>query len=279
MAQAYAHPEALVEARWLAGHRADPGLRIVQVDASAEPYSSGHIPGAVLWVRDRDLEDPVRADIPSEGQFQALMARSGISPQTTVMLYGEGSNRQATWAFWLLKLYRHQKVQLLNGGLRAWQQAGLPLSTDLPAVRATSYPATQPDPSLRALHSSVQAALGKPSVALVDVRTPEEYRGQDNPEHPQAGLRRLGRIPGAVHLPWELALNPDGTFKSREELEQLYKSKGVTPAREAVTYCRLGVRASHTWFVLKELLGYPAVRLYDGSWSEWGNLVGVPIER
>ncbi|MBI4288677.1 MAG: sulfurtransferase [Chloroflexi bacterium] len=279
MSTRYAHPEAIVETEWLARHLDDPGLRVVEVNGNVSEYLRGHIPGAVGWEREQDLEHPVRADVPSQEQFSALMSRSGIAEDSAVVLYGDGLNRHATWAFFVMKLFGHKDVRLLNGGKKKWEKEGRPLTRKRTSVTPTRYQVQGTDPSVRATREEVLRVIGKPSVALLDVRTREEFEGRDHPEHPQTGIRRLGHIPGAAHRPWEEALKEDGSFKSLEDLEQLYRSLGITRDKEVITYCRLGVRASHSWFVLKYVLGNSEVRVYDGSWNEWGNLVGAPIEK
>lgn len=271
--------KALVETQWLAEHLHDGCLRVVEVADQISKYLRGHIPGAVGWDRVQDMEHPVRADLPTPEQFSDLMSWSGIAADTTVVLYSDGLDRHATWAFFVMKLFGHKDVRLLNGGKLKWEQEGRPLTPEETSVTPTRYRIQKNDFSIRATRDEVLRALDKPSVVLLDVRTPEEFEGGEHPEHPQTGIRRRGHIPGAVHCPWEQSLKPDGSFKSLKELRRLYQSLGITPDKEVITYCRLGVRASHSWFVLKHVLGYDMVRLYDGSWNEWGNLVGAPIEK
>ena len=269
----------VVEPQWLLEHLDDPRVRVVEVDVDPALYHQGHLPGAVLWELHRDLEDPVRRDLPTPERLAELLGRSGVGPDTTVVLYGDGNNRSATWGFWVLAYYRHRNARLLNGGRVRWQAMGLPLTTETPRLEPRFYPVPRPDRRVRARHTDILRRLGSADLRLVDVRTAAEYRGEDDPDHPQTGIARLGRIPGAVHQPWDEAAGPDGTFRPVEELRRLYQGRGVLPEQEVVTYCRLGVRASYTWFVLRHLLGYPRVRNYDGSWTEWGNLVGVPIAK
>lgn len=278
MPEGYAHPRALVDTRWLARHLNDPHIAVVEVDSDTSAYRQGHIPGAVLWDLHRDLEDPVTRDLPSPSALEELLSRSGISNETTVVLYGDGKNRSATWAFWLLKYYRHRDARILNGGRQRWLSDGRPLSQDVPSRLRADYVAGPPAPSLRAVRDYILPRLGKAGFQPLDTRSREEFMGIDHPDHPQTGIQRLGRLPGAVRLEWDEAAASDDTFLPAAQLRAKYQSLGVTPDKEVVTYCRLGVRASYSWFVLKYLLGFPRVRNYDGSWTEWGNLVGVPIE-
>jgi thiosulfate/3-mercaptopyruvate sulfurtransferase len=279
----YADPQALVNTEWVTQHLEDPTVRIVEVDyVPEEAYHKGHLPGAVLVDWRKDLNDPVRRDILSKEAFEALNSRLGIANDTTVVLYGDYRNWFAAFAFWVYKLYGHEDVRLLNGGRTKWTQEGHPLTQEIPHYSPTTYKAQEPDARLRADLAYVKSVLSKRGVALVDVRSPAEYRGEITtpPEYPTEAAQRGGHIPGAVNLPWSLALSDeDDTFKPPEELRKLYEQAGVTPDKEVVAYCRIGERSSVTWFVLRHLLGYPDVRNYDGSWAEWGNAVGVPIER
>lgn len=271
--------QAVVEPEWLLAHLHDPGLRVVEVDVEPKPYDDGHIDGAAGWLLHRDLEDPVRRDVPTPEQMAELLGRSGIGPDTTIVLYGDGNNRSATWAFWVLTYYRHKKLLLLNGGRTRWHGLGLPLTKSPSTIRSQAYPVPQSNSRVRAQRTDILRRLGTPDFTLVDVRTPAEYRGEDDPTHPQTGIVRLGHIPGAVLQPWDEAVTHEGAFRSIDQLRTMYDRKGVRADTEVVVYCRLGVRASYTWFVLRHLLGYPDVRNYDGSWTEWGNLIGVPVER
>lgn len=281
MADSYAHPEALVTTAWVAEHLSDPSVRIIEVDVDTAAYDTGHVPGAIGWNWQTDLSDRIRRDLIPKAELERLLSQAGVTPETTIVLYGDNNNWFAAWAFWQLKLYGHRDVRLMNGGRKKWVSEGRPLDTSIPSYPQTTYRAQEPDPSIRALREEVLASLGQPNVALVDVRSPKEYSGELlAPENlPQEGAQRGGHIPGAVNIPWSQAVNDDGTFKSPEELAALYQSRGVTPDKQVTAYCRIGERSSHTWFVLKYLLGYPKVRNYDGSWTEWGSLVGVPIER
>ena len=274
--------DVLVETEWLAQHLSDPGLRIVEVDVDTTAYEQGHIPGAVGWHWQNDLQERPSRDLIPREKFEALMSRSGISNDTLVILYGDNNNWFAAWAYWLLKYYGHGPVKLLNGGRKKWVEENRPLTKEVPSYPPTPYTAQDPDLSLRALRDYILDALKTRSrIALVDVRSPREYSGELlAPENlPQEGAQRGGHIPGAVNIPWSQAVREDGTFKPPEELRRLYESLGITPDREVIAYCRIGERSAHTWFVLHELLGYPKVRNYDGSWTEWGSLIGAPIER
>ena len=278
---AYAYPEVLVDTQWVAEHLGDPGVRLVEVDVDTHAYDSGHIPGAVAWNWHRDTQQTLRRDIPDCAGLEALLGRSGITPETTVVVYGDNNNWFATFAFWLLKLYGHADARVMNGGRKKWLDEGRPLTTAVPAVTPCVYAAREPDARLRALRDMVAGRLGQAGHALVDVRSPKEYAGELlAPENlPQEGAQRGGHIPGAVNIPWGQAVADDGTFKAAGELHALYGGKGLTADQSIIAYCRIGERSSHTWFVLKYLLGYPDVRNYDGSWTEWGSLIGAPIER
>ncbi len=282
---AYAHPDVLVENEWLASHLNDPKVRVVEVDYDpAANYELGHIPGAVLFDWRKDINDPVRRDILSEEALTALYHRAGIDPDTTVVLYGDFNNWFAAFAFWVLTYYGAKNVKLLNGGRKKWLAEDRAVSKEAPAAGAGKLKAHPADPKLRAFLQDVQKVLPEVKAGkfgLVDVRGPKEFSGEilAPPEYPTEHAQRGGHIPGAKNIPWAQAVKDDGTFKSREELEELYKAKGITAANPVITYCRIGERSSHSWFVLKYLLGYPDVRNYDGSWTEWGNLVRTPIEK
>jgi thiosulfate/3-mercaptopyruvate sulfurtransferase len=282
---AYAHPDVLVENDWLAEHLNDPKVRIAEVDYDpAANYELGHVPGAVLFDWRKDINDPVRRDILSPEAFSALFARGGIDNDTTVVLYGDFNNWFAAFAYWVFTYYGAKHLKLLNGGRKKWIAEDRPLTKEAPTHAAGKFTAGAPDPKLRAYLDDVRKALPEVQAGkfgLVDVRGPKEFSGEITapPEYPTEHAQRGGHIPGAKNIPWAQAVQDNGTFKSREELEELYRSKGVTPAHPVITYCRIGERSSHTWFVLKYLLGYPDVRNYDGSWTEWGNLVRTPIEK
>ncbi|HXH02698.1 MAG TPA: sulfurtransferase [Candidatus Competibacteraceae bacterium] len=276
----YAHPEFLVDLDWVAAHGMDPKVRVVEVDVDTSAYDQGHIPGAIAWNWTNQLCDTVRREILSKTEFERLMSESGIDNDTTVILYGDNNNWFAAWALWQMKIYGHRDVRLMNGGRKKWLEAGRPLTTEVPTVVKTTYTAQEPDLSLRAFLPEVQQKSAARVVRLVDVRSPDEFTGKilAPPGLPET-CQRGGHIPGAQNIPWGLACNEDGTFKSADELKALYTGKGITPDMPVIAYCRIGERSSHTWFVLKYLLGYPDVKNYDGSWTEWGNLVGAPIEK
>ncbi len=276
----YARPEVLVDTEWVASHLEDPKVRLLESNEDVLLYETGHIPGALKldWVG--DLNDPVVRDYLDKAHFEQLMSRLGIANDTTVVFYGDKNNWWATYALWVFKLFGHEDTRILNGGRKKWIDEGRELSKEVPQYQATQYEAKErADAEIRAFRDDVLQSLGK--VALVDVRSPDEYTGRKlhMPEYPQEGALRGGHIPSAQNIPWAQAANEDATFKSREQLEQLYGGKGITPDKDVIAYCRIGERSSHTWFVLKYLLGYEKVRNYDGSWTEWGNGVGLPIER
>ncbi len=277
----YAHPEVLVTTQWVADHAADPNVRVVEIDVDTKAYDEGHVPGAIAWAWTTQLSDTLTRDILSKEQFEKLAREAGISNDTTLVLYGDNNNWFAAWAFWQAKIYGHRDVRLVNGGRKKWLAEGRELSTEAPAIAATTdYRATEPDLSLRAFLPQVQEAQRSRSAALVDVRSPQEFSGEilAPPGLPET-CQRGGHIPGARSIPWGKAANEDGTFKSLDELRALYGGEGVDGSKPVIAYCRIGERSSHTWFVLKYLLGYGNVRNYDGSWTEWGNLVGAPVER
>ncbi|MCY3691692.1 MAG: sulfurtransferase [Chloroflexota bacterium] len=277
----YAHPESLVSTQWVADHGSDGNVRLVEVDVDTSAYEQGHIAGAVSFNWQSQLQDNVVRDIVSRSEMEALLSGAGISPDTTVILYGDNNNWFAAWAFWQLRYYGHADVRLMNGGRALWLAEGRPVTTDAPSHAATSYSISAENTDLRALRDYVLQAVNSGSHALVDVRSPDEFSGALNapPNVPQEGSQRNGHIPGAANIPWGQAVNEDGTFKSADELSALYGGKGVDGSRETIAYCRIGERSSHTWFVLSQLLGYDNVRNYDGSWTEWGSIVGAPIQR
>ena len=275
----YANPAALVSTEWVAEHGTDAGVRLVEVDVDTGAYDQGHIRGAVGWNWQTDLSDPVRRDIPTQAAWEALLGRSGIGNDTRIVFYGDNNNWFAAFAYWVARLYGHQQVALMNGGRKKWEAEGRELVTDAPDVQSATYRAQAPDLSLRAFRDQVLGYIDAPGKALVDVRSPAEFSGEvlAPPGLPETA-QRAGHIPGAVNVPWAQAANEDGTFKSREELAALYGGKGVGADQQIVAYCRIGERSSHTWFVLKELLGHADVRNYDGSWTEWGSVIGAPID-
>ncbi len=272
--------DALIATREVAGRLDDPTMRLVEVDVDTSAYDGGHIPGAVGWNWKRDLQRHPERNIPTPDDWEALLGRSGIANDTTVVLYGDNNNWFAAFAYWLFKLYGHNDVRLMNGGRKKWMDEGRALTVESPGIPATVYRVRRMDTDLRALRDEVRAALSAPSTALVDVRSPDEYSGEllAPANLPQEGAQRGGHIPSAQNIPWATAVAEDGTFKSADELRMIYGGKGVTPEKAVIAYCRIGERSAHTWVVLHELLGYPDVRNYDGSWTEWGSLVGSPIE-
>ena len=280
--KSYAHPEVLVDTNWVVQHHKDNNVRIAEVDYDPiSNYNQGHIPDAVLFDWKKDINEPVKRDILTQQQLEALFSRNGISDHTTLVLYGDFNNWFAAFAFWVFKYYGVKDIRVMNGGRKKWIEEDKPLTKDVPSVSATSYKVSKIDEKLRVYLHEVREALGKKHIGLVDVRGPKEYSGEilAPPEYPTEHAQRGGHIPGAQNIPWGQAVKEDGTFKTVEELENLYKPKGITPDKEIIAYCRIGERSSHTWFVLKYLLGYPDVRNYDGSWTEWGNIVRSPIEK
>ena len=277
----YAHPESLVSTQWVAEHGGDPGVRLVEVDVDTSAYEQGHIAGAVTWNWQSQLQHNVVRDIVSRDEMEALLSRSGIAPDTAIILYGDNNNWFAAWAFWQLRYYGHQDVRLMNGGRVLWLAENRPLVTEVPQYAATQYRIAAENTELRARRDYVLEAVDSGSHALVDVRSPDEFSGALNapPNMPQEGSQRNGHIPGAANIPWGQAVREDGAFKSADELAELYGSRGIDGSRETIAYCRIGERSSHTWFVLSQLLGYENVRNYDGSWTEWGSIVGAPIAR
>ena len=284
MATQYARPEVIISTEEVA-HRlsvsgAGNNMRLVEVDVDTAAYDQGHIPGAIGWNWTTQLCDTLVRDIIPKHKLEELLGNSGIGNDTTVVLYGDNNNWFAAWAFWQLKMYGHRDVRLMNGGRKKWVEEGRALTTEQPAVELARYRASDPDFSLRAFLPEVREAVERNGTALVDVRGPQEYTGEvlAPPNLPET-CQRGGHIPGAKNIPWAQACNDDGTFKSHDELRALYEGMGVTPNKPVITYCRIGERSSHTWFALSYLLGYPKVKNYDGSWTEWGNLVGASVER
>ncbi|HZT42849.1 MAG TPA: sulfurtransferase [Chthonomonadaceae bacterium] len=276
----YAHPEVLVDTEFVASHLNDPNIRLVEVDVDTLAYEQGHIPGAVGWNWQTQLEDTVRRDIPTRENFEKLCSESGIGNDTRVILYGDNNNWFAAFAFWIFQMFGHENVQLLNGGRKKWEAEGRPMTKEVPHYPPTQYRAKDPDFRLRAFYPEVRERVGKQNVGLVDVRSPQEFTGEIlAPPGLSETAQRGGHIPGAANIPWGQAVAEDGTFKPVEALRQLYEGKGITPDKEIIAYCRIGERSSHTWFALKYLLGYPNVRNYDGSWTEWGSVIGAPIEK
>lgn len=277
----YKHPEVLVSTEWAAGHLNDPKVRLIEVDVDTTAYDQGHISGAVGWNWQTQLQDNIRRDLIDKATLEGLLGKSGVGNDTTILLYGDNNNWFAAYALWQLKYYGHKDVRLINGGRKKWIEEKRPLTTDPVKVAATTYRAAGPDESIRARKEEIQDVLNKKKVAqLVDVRSVDEFTGKIiAPPGMSETAQRAGHIPGAANIPWAQAANEDGTFKSADALKQLYGAKGVNGDSEIIAYCRIGERSSHTWFVLKYLLGYDNVKNYDGSWTEWGNLIGAPVDK
>jgi thiosulfate/3-mercaptopyruvate sulfurtransferase len=283
VSRGYAHPEALVTTEWVANHLPEPGVRIVESNEDPLLYPSGHVPGAVEIDWTRDLNDQLRRDYLDRAAFSALMSRVGVTPDTTVVLYGDKNNWWATYAFWVLQLFGHTRAKIMDGGRLKWEKEGRQLVREVPKHAATGYKAADRDDVRERVFRDAVLEHVKSRKPLVDVRSPGEYEGKvlHMEGYPNEGALRGGHIPGAKSVPWSRAINPEnGTFKTADELRSIYcQEQGLKPDDDVIAYCRIGERSSHTWFVLKYLLGFPRVRNYDGSWTEWGNLVGVPIEK
>jgi thiosulfate/3-mercaptopyruvate sulfurtransferase len=276
----YSNSEALVSTDWAAEHGRDQRVRLIEVDVDPTVYDKGHLEGTVGWNWRRDLQDQTVRDLVSPENLEGILGKSGITPDTTIVLYGDNNNWFAAYAYWALKYYGHDRVKLINGGRVKWEAEGRPYTNDVPSQPETQYKFQgSPNQDIRAFKEQVLERIGK--AGLVDVRSPKEFSGELlAPENlPQEGAQRGGHIPTAVSIPWATAVNEDGTFKSSEQLKEIYSGKGISPDREVIAYCRIGERSAHTWFVLTELLGYPSVRNYDGSWTEWGSSIRVPIEK
>ncbi|MEX0640454.1 MAG: sulfurtransferase [Nitrosopumilaceae archaeon] len=279
----YAHPEVLVDTELVAKTITNENRRLVEVDYDPEnAYRKGHIKDASLIWWKRDINDPVTRDIIGKNQFEKLMSRNGIIPSSEVILYGDFNNWFAAFVFWVFKYYGHKDIKIMNGGRKKWELENREYTTKEPSMAPTTYAAQPPDEGLRAYFFDVRRSLDREESILVDVRSPKEFTGEITapPEYPMEHAQRGGHIPGAKNIPWATAVNDsDGTFKSFEDLKKIYSEKEITPDKHVISYCRIGERSSHTWFVLKYLLGYPTVRNYDGSWTEWGNMIGTPVEK
>ena len=274
-------PDSLVETAWVAEHLDDPAIRLVEADEDVLLYETGHLPGSVKLDWHVDVQNTLVRDFIQQRDFAQLMSLWGISNDTTVIFYGDKCNWYACYAFWLFSIYGHADLRIMNGGRMKWEAEQRPMTRENTRFSATSYYAQPEDTAIRAYRDEILSGLHNPGRCLIDVRSPQEYSGEliHMPDYPQEGALRGGHIPGAKNVPWHIAMNPDGTFKAAEELRRLYMSKGITPDKEVIAYCRVGERSAHTWFVLVRLLGFPRVRNYDGSWTEWGNMVRVPIEK
>ena len=278
----YANPDALVETDWLETRLEDPDIRVIEVDEDTTAYETGHIRNALAWNWNADLHAAVGRDYIDQQGLTDLLQRAGVGPDTTVVLYGGNNNWFAAYAYWLLRYLGYANVKLLNGGRKKWELEGRELTGDVPVFEPTDFRLEgQVNPGFRAFRDYVLDRVGRADAVFVDVRSPEEYRGEKlAPDHlPQEQSQVPGHIPGAVNVPWSKAANDDGSFRSADELRELYGGSGATEDREVIAYCRIGERSSHTWFVLKELLGYQNVKNYDGSWTEYGSLVGAPVEK
>ena len=279
----YSNPEVLVDTEWVSKNTPSEKIQLVEVDYDpVNGYQKGHINGATLIWWKRDINDPITRDIISKKQFEDLMNRNGIAKDSQVVLYGDFNNWFAAFVFWVFKYYGHKNIKIMNGARKKWELEKRPYTIEEPKIMPTVYVAEPPNEGLRAYLFDVKRALDKNDTVLVDVRSPKEFTGEITapPEYPMEHAQRGGHIPGANNIPWATAVNDvDGTFKTYEELKQNYIPKGVTPDKDVICYCRIGERSSHSWFVLKYLLGYPQVRNYDGSWTEWGNMIGNPVEK
>lgn len=279
----YVHPSVLTDTESVSKNLVNKTMNLMEVDYDPEnAYRQGHIDGSTLIWWKRDINDPVTRDIVNKSQFEELMSKNGITPESEVILYGDFNNWFAAFVFWIFKYYGHEKVKIMNGGRKKWELEKRPYTKEEPQIQKTKYVSQPPNEGLRAYLFDVKRALQRKDTVLVDVRSPKEFSGEITapPEYPMENAQRGGHIPGANNIPWATAVNDvDGTFKSVEELKKIYEPKGVTPDKDVICYCRIGERSSHTWFVLKYLIGYTQVRNYDGSWTEWGNMIGNPVEK
>lgn len=278
----YANPNVLVDTQWVEDHLEDINIRIAEVDYDPKAnYNLGHIPNSILFDWKRDINDPLTRNILSRDDCSTLLQKAGINDNTTLILYGDFNNWFAAFAFWVFEYYGMKNTKIMNGGRKKWLEEDRPISKDIPSFPMGNFKPTGPNPALRAFLSQVRESLELDKTKRIDVRSPQEFSGEITApaEYPTEHAQRGGHIPGAVNIPWAKAVNDDGTFKSADELTKLYQTVGITPEKEIITYCRIGERSSHTWFVLKHLLGYPDVKNYDGSWTEWGNMIDNPIEK
>ena len=278
----YANPNVLVDTQWVEDHLDDSNVRIAEVDYDPKAnYNLGHIPNSVLFDWKRDINDPLTRNILSRDDCSTLLQKAGINDSTTLILYGDFNNWFAAFAFWVFEYYGMKNTKIMNGGRKKWLEEDRPISKEIPSFPMGNFKPTAPNPALRAFLSQVRESLELDKTKRIDVRSPQEFSGEITApaEYPTEHAQRGGHIPGAVNIPWAKAVNDDGTFKSADELTKLYQTVGITPEKEIITYCRIGERSSHTWFVLKHLLGYPDVKNYDGSWTEWGNMIDNPIEK
>jgi thiosulfate/3-mercaptopyruvate sulfurtransferase len=278
----YANQNVLVDTQWVEDHVNDNNVRIAEVDYDPKAnYNLGHIPNSVLFDWRKDINDPLNRNIISKDDCSILLQKSGINNDTILVLYGDFNNWFAAFAFWVFEYYGMTNVKIMNGGRKKWLEEDRPISKDIPTFPMGNFKPSEPNPALRAFLNQVRESLNSDQIKRIDVRSPPEFSGEITapPEYPTEHAQRGGHIPGAVNIPWAKAVNDDGTFKSADELTKLYQTVGITPDKEIITYCRIGERSSHTWFVLKHLLGYPNVKNYDGSWTEWGNMIDNPIEK
>ena len=278
----YAHPEVLVETDWVAEHLTHGEFKLIEIDVDTEAYAQGHLAGSIGFNWQTELEDTLRRDVPDKDQWETLLSKAGISNTDTLVLYGDNNNWFATFGYWLFVIYGHDKskLKLINGGRKKWVAEGRPLTTEVPTPTPATYTASEPNWELRAFRDEVLQKLGDPNVTLIDVRSPDEFTGKViAPPGMSETAQRGGHIPGAQSAPWLNAVKEDGTFKSADELTAFYGGKGVSAGKDVIAYCRIGERSSHTWFVLYNLLGYEKAKNYDGSWTEWGSIIGAPIER
>ncbi|MGI0050710.1 MAG: sulfurtransferase [Nitrososphaeraceae archaeon] len=278
----YANPNVLVDTQWVEDHLDDSNVRIAEVDYDPKAnYNLGHIPNSILFDWKRDINDPLTRNILSRDDCSILLQKAGINDSTTLILYGDFNNWFAAFAFWVFEYYGMKNTKIMNGGRKKWLEEDRPISKEIPSFPMGNFKPTGPNPALRAFLSQVRESLELDKTKRIDVRSPQEFTGEITApaEYPTEHAQRGGHIPGAVNIPWAKAVNDDGTFKSADELTKLYQTVGITPEKEIITYCRIGERSSHTWFVLKHLLGYPDVKNYDGSWTEWGNMIDNPIEK